>query len=363
MQSSGLQDKLRKVMTFKNIQSMATGLIWILEAKHAPVLADGKLAIAPFADIGSRYTRSDVNDLVKKKLRHLGSSGKLLRSLPYIINISPAMVFINMDLETSHVDLVAQQEIHRFLSVSKSGLSALPYMEHCMLSIILAICTKGQSAVQVTTAELVAFCDKMPPVVARDTEIFTSLIPFHAANSGQSPAHTVSGHLPPVSSILPIAAAPPVAPTPVVSTRKFVVPKLTSPSQILCVPLLEIQVQSRIKSCTPQRASHSDQSNQVNETAGQLDSADKQPHESNQVGEPKARQLHSADKQPAQSNQVSETEAGQADSADKEPDELNPVGEPEVGEPRLAELWGAKVEDVDASQWYSTLLALNRVDY
>ncbi|KAF8180936.1 hypothetical protein K438DRAFT_1841489 [Mycena galopus ATCC 62051] len=222
MQFSDIRDEAQKILAFKNIQAMATGLVWILElgTEHAPVLAGGKLAIAPLADVGHRYARSRVNDLDKARLERLGPSARLLRSLSYIINISSTLAVIETDLQSIHIDLIAQQEIHHLLAESKGAVSALPYIEHCVHTIIRATCAKGQSAAQVTTAELAALCAEMPPVLTPDRNIFTSLIELYT---------NISEHGKLLQVVTPVHQSPGAPTAPAATRQNFTFPKIHLP--------------------------------------------------------------------------------------------------------------------------------------
>ncbi|KAK7001645.1 hypothetical protein R3P38DRAFT_2795600 [Favolaschia claudopus] len=203
----GLEKDIEQSVLFKNMNAIAMALVWILElgTKHAPVLVAGKIDLAPLTYPESRYkalagssvtshaspppaaTKGDLKDRLSK----LGSGGKLLRSLSYILNLSPTLVFIPCDLQQMHIDVFAQQEveppillflrvgIHSLLSSSPKGLSALPFVEHCVHTAIRTICATHNATNDLVT-NLIRKCEEMPPMGVQDKVIFETVLNIYS---------------------------------------------------------------------------------------------------------------------------------------------------------------------------------------
>ncbi|KAJ6611654.1 hypothetical protein B0H10DRAFT_1952873 [Mycena sp. CBHHK59/15] len=135
----------RKAKTLKNLQGMATALMWILElgTSIAPVTTSaGKLAINPKNKAALRY-----NGLSENQQKSLGSTTieQILRPLSYALNFSPLLAFTaEKDLQNLHIDLNTQLQMRGLLS-SRSG-EALIYMEHILFSLIKATQSHADTA-------------------------------------------------------------------------------------------------------------------------------------------------------------------------------------------------------------------------
>ncbi|KAJ7603859.1 hypothetical protein DFH06DRAFT_1151586 [Mycena polygramma] len=215
---------------FRNVQAMAAGLMWVLEVRtanstlwpvdaksgqvgteNAPAINSsggdlsgslgpemsqrgsqrdgrrsrkpnnrqphhtGRIILRPFDPIQTRYTNSNTNDSDLERLKKLGTAEKFLRPLSYMINISPTLVFVDLDLPRFHVDLVAQQQVRHYLATSHSNVAALRYMEDCLLTFIRTICTKRTPARDVILAHFPTLSKDMPALSPADQGIFKDL--------------------------------------------------------------------------------------------------------------------------------------------------------------------------------------------
>ncbi|KAJ7672241.1 hypothetical protein DFH06DRAFT_1319668 [Mycena polygramma] len=163
--------------TFKNLQAMAAGLMWVLElgTDHAPAIdTTGRIALRPSDPVQARYARV-ASSVQLEKLKNLGKVEKLLRPLSYMINISPTLVFVNLDLQALHVDVVVQHQIRHYLAVSQSDLAALRYMEDCLQAVVRTICTAQVPARDVILEHFSMLTKDMPAPTAADGKIFKDL--------------------------------------------------------------------------------------------------------------------------------------------------------------------------------------------
>ncbi|KAJ7649547.1 hypothetical protein DFH06DRAFT_1331910 [Mycena polygramma] len=162
-----------KAKTFKNLQAMATAIIWILElgAEHAPVLTLGnKIAINPREPVGQRFKSLpfDAAKLKKKKM----TASQFFRPLSYALNISPVLLFCDMDLTTTHLDMGIEHEISHCLIAAGHKSEALAYLEQAIL--VLGRHTLANE--QAMAANFYRIMQDMPVQTERDTGIFSEII-------------------------------------------------------------------------------------------------------------------------------------------------------------------------------------------
>ncbi|KAJ6463629.1 hypothetical protein C8R47DRAFT_1326983 [Mycena vitilis] len=171
-----------KSKTFKNLQAMATAIIWILElgAEHAPVLTLGnQIAINPKEPVGQRF-KSLPFDAAKFKKKKMTAS-QFFRPLSYALNISPVLLFCDMDLTTTHLDMRIEHEISHCLIAAGHKSEALAYFEQAIL--VLGRHTLANE--QAMGANFYRIMQDMPIQTERDTGIFSEIIQWfsdHRAN-------------------------------------------------------------------------------------------------------------------------------------------------------------------------------------
>ncbi|KAJ6621828.1 hypothetical protein B0H10DRAFT_1945091 [Mycena sp. CBHHK59/15] len=186
----------RKAKTLKNLQGMATALMWILElgTSIAPVTTSaGKLAINPKNKAALRYNG------------RLSTIEQILRPLSYALNFSPLLAFTaEKDLQHLHIDLNTQLQMHGLLS-SRSG-EALIYMEHILFSLIKATCV-ATGVDTVMKSDFKTLRDAMPSQSHADTALFT--VDLQLPPRPQSPSYH-PGRLPGLSTS---TLHPPLQPT------------------------------------------------------------------------------------------------------------------------------------------------------
>ncbi|KAJ7483128.1 hypothetical protein B0H11DRAFT_2279896 [Mycena galericulata] len=194
-----IQAKTLKTKTFKNLQAMAAGLLWVLEfgAEHVPGVNAGNIrALNPLLSVHQRY--KNITGEKEKQLKGT-SIEHLLRPLSYALNISPILAFCDVDLQSVHVDVLVQQEIRSLLSPGAKS-SGLLYMEDCMHTLIRTICTEGFSAERVVTQHLQSLVKDLPTSDPGDTAIFKEVLESYKLQlssserpSGSSNAFTSRG--------------------------------------------------------------------------------------------------------------------------------------------------------------------------
>ncbi|KAJ7842987.1 hypothetical protein B0H14DRAFT_2586032 [Mycena olivaceomarginata] len=213
---SKIKGKTLAAKALKNLQGMAAGLIWILEG-HLVLQLLTIMAGLPFvhlitsnnATMGMRcfylpetilIQFSVVTDATELKLLDdIGTVEQLLRPLSYALNISYTTVFIDVDLQAIHVDVIVQQNIRNIVSSFTDGLSALPYVQECMKALVRAICARNVSAASAIESHFNSLIHDLPPTSEADLEIFKRIVARYAEEKNQLLAPTT-----PIADPLPI---------------------------------------------------------------------------------------------------------------------------------------------------------------
>ncbi|KAF7343637.1 hypothetical protein MSAN_01984400 [Mycena sanguinolenta] len=178
-------EKSHLAICHRNIQSCAAGLIWILElgSENVPVRKNGVININPSGALKDRYPSSSLNTYDAAQLEKLGTAAKMLRSLSYVIFISPALALADLDLQSIQIDFSVQLELNHYLATSNHPVSALPHIERGILDILRHVCAKGIPYDQVISAELPPLLRSIPKVYPGDTARFTDLRKIYQSNA------------------------------------------------------------------------------------------------------------------------------------------------------------------------------------